>query len=82
MYVILVSYRARGAQEFRRNEVLELIQNVRQYFAKKWTGIQDCHLLTKRRPEIQSRGIAKRRIFNKSEIVSSEQKVHSHECGL
>ena len=32
MYVILVSYRARGEQTFRRNEVATLIQNVKSYF--------------------------------------------------
>jgi len=34
MYIILVSYRARGVQSFRRKEVADLIQNVKAYFAK------------------------------------------------
>lgn len=34
MYVILVSYRARGNQAFRQKEVVDLIQNAKAYFAK------------------------------------------------
>lgn len=32
MFVFLVPYRARGTQKFRRNEIVRMLQNVRQYF--------------------------------------------------
>lgn len=34
MFIILVSYRARGIQEFRRTEIITMIDNVKKYFIK------------------------------------------------
>jgi hypothetical protein len=34
MFIILVSYRARGIQTFRRNEIIKMIDNVKTYFEK------------------------------------------------
>jgi hypothetical protein len=38
MYIILVSYRARGIQSFRRNQLMETLDNFKTYFEKNNTA--------------------------------------------
>jgi hypothetical protein len=76
-YIILVSYRARGIQVFRRNQLMRLLENIKYYFSKH--NIPYKIVISEQNNDMRfNRGFLLNVAFLESEKLFQDKKIYFH----
>lgn len=76
-YILLVSYRARGIQAFRRNQIIRLIENIKHFFSKH--DIPYKIIISEQNNDMRfNRGFLLNVAFLESEKLFQDKKIYFH----